>query len=159
MVCLVDTREQDTPRLRARLENIGCTYEREKLDFGDYSAKFPLPDGEWLSLKNRVAVERKMHLDELANCYCKGRKRFSNEFERAKEANAKTYLLIENADFEKLYNGKYRSQMLPQSFTASLLAWLARYNCQLLFCKAETTGRLIHDILYREGKEILEHEY
>ena len=41
MVCLVDSREQDTARLRARLNQMDCPNERIKLDFGDYSAKFP----------------------------------------------------------------------------------------------------------------------
>lgn len=57
MVILVDTREQDTPRLRARLKSMNCLYERCKLDFGDYSAKFSI-GGEWLMLN--AAVERKM---------------------------------------------------------------------------------------------------
>lgn len=159
MVCLVDTREQDTPRLRARLETMKCPNERIKLDFGDYSAKFPLPSGEWLSLQDKVAVERKMHLDELCHCFCQERPRFTREFERAKEANAKVYLLIEGATWENAYNGKYRSQMRSTAFIASLLAWCARYNCIPLFCKPETSGRLIKDVLYREGKEILENEY
>ena len=42
MVCLVDTREQDTPRLRARLRDIGCPWERQKLDFGDSSVRCDL---------------------------------------------------------------------------------------------------------------------
>lgn len=159
MVCLVDTREQDTPRLRARLEAMNCPNERIKLDFGDYSAKFPLPSGEWLSLQDKVTVERKMHLDELCHCFCQERERFAREFERAKEACAKVYLLIEGATWENAYNGKYRSQMRSTAFIASLLAWCARYDCIPLFCKAETSGKLIKDVLYREGKEILENEY
>ena len=47
------------------------------------------------------------------------------------------------------------SQMNPKSLVGSILAWLARYNCQLMFCKKETSGQLIKDILYREGKEAL----
>lgn len=156
MVLLFDTREQDTARLRARLASANCKTERTKLDYGDYSAKFPLSDGSWLDLRDKVAIERKMSLDEIAACYTSQRERFRAEFERAKEAGAKVYLLIENATFEKAYKGEYRSKMLPQSLIASALAWLARYNCQLLFCKPETTGKLIHDVLYREGKEILE---
>lgn len=156
MVVLVDTREQDTPRLRARLKEIGCNYERVKLDFGDYSARFPLPEGEWLNLNKSVCIERKMSLDELCNCYCKDRARFEREFARAKEANAKIYLLIENGTWEKAYNGDYRSKMNSGAFVASLCAWLARYNCQLIMCKPETSGKLIHDLLYREGKERLE---
>lgn len=156
MVCLVDTREQDTPRLRARLKATGCEHERCKLDFGDYSAKVPLPSGGWLSLVDKVVVERKMHIDELCHCYCQDRERFTREFERAKEAGAKIYLLIENATWEHIYNKKYRSMMRSTALVASIFAWLARYDCQVIFCKAETTGKIIKDILYREAKERLE---
>jgi ERCC4-type nuclease len=153
MVILVDTREQDTPRFRARLESMNCLYERCKLDFGDYSAKFSV-GGEWLMLN--AAVERKMDFSELAQCFCNGRARFAREFERAKAADAKIYLLIENQCWEDAYSGNYRSQMNPQAFVASLLAWLARYRCQIIFCDQRTSGNLIHDILYREGREMLE---
>lgn len=151
MVCLVDTREQDTPRLRARLKEIGCPWERKKLNFGDYSVKCDAID-----LSETIAVERKMDLDELCNCYCKERKRFEREFERAKQAGAKVYLLIEDGSWEDAYSGKYRSRMSPESLVASIQAWLARYNCQVIFCRQHTTGKLIHDILYRELKEALE---
>lgn len=151
MVCLVDTREQDTPRLRARLKEIGCPWERKKLNFGDYSVKCDAID-----LSETIAVERKMDLDELCNCYCKERKRFEREFERAKQAGAKVYLLIEDGSWENAYSGKYRSRMSPESLVASIQAWLARYNCQVIFCRQHTTGKLIHDILYRELKEALE---
>lgn len=153
MVCLVDTREQDTPRLRRRLKEIGVPTAREKLDAGDYSARFPLPDGGWFRVP--TAIERKMSLDELAACYCRGRGRFQREFERAQKAGVKLYLLVEGATWEDLYAGHYRSKMNPTSFVASLLAWLARYDCQLLFCEPYTTGKLIHDTLYREGREAL----
>lgn len=156
MVCLVDTREQDTPRLRARLAQMNCPNERFKLNFGDYSAKFPLPSGEWFSLADNVVVERKMHIDELCNCYCKDRQRFIREFERAADGGSKIYLLIEDASWEKIYSEKYRSKMRNTALVASILAWLARYDCQIMFCKLETSGQLIRDILYREGKERME---
>ena len=153
MVVLVDTREQDTARLRVRLKDMKCEYERCKLDFGDYSAKIPIND-EWYTLN--IAVERKMDLDELAQCYCNGRKRFEREFERAQKAGAKIYLLVENATWEDAYTGNYRSKMAPQALVASILAWLSRYRCQLIFCRQRTSGRLIYDILYREAREYLE---
>lgn len=156
MVVLVDTREQDTSRARKRLKDLGCPYERVALSFGDYSAKCTLPSGEIFDASNVMAVERKMDFDELCNCYCKDRPRFTREFERAEEAGAKVYLLVENADWEKAYKGEYRSKMSPSSLIASMLAWLARYNCQVLFCAPSTSGMLIHDILYRELKERLE---
>lgn len=153
MVVLVDTREQDTPRLQARLKDMGCEWEREKLDFGDYSAKVSVR-GEWL--RPNASIERKMDFSELAQCFCKGRKRFEREFERAKAAKAKIYLLIENASWEDAYAGNYRSEMSPQSLIGSILAWLARYDCQVLYCRQITSGKLIHDILRRECREMLE---
>jgi len=155
VVVLVDTREQNTPALRKRLKNMGFPNERQKLNYGDYSVKCLSPFGT-IDLSNKVSVERKMSLDELCTCYCAGRKRFEREFERAKADNAKIYMLVEKSDWEKAYSGDYRSQMKPQSLVASMLAWLTRYNCQLIFCEAETTGKLIGDILYREVKERLE---
>ena len=82
-------RDRDTPRLRLRLKKMECPYERQKLDFGDYSAKFRLPTGDWWSLAGRVAVERKMSLDELCQCYTRSRDRFTREFERAAGMGAK----------------------------------------------------------------------
>ena len=156
MVIIVDTREQSTIKAQKRYEKFGCHYERKSLNFGDYSAYCTLPNGEVYSLENLVSIERKMNLDEIAMCYTRERPRFKREFERARDAGAKVYLLIENGDWEKAYTGSYRSQVKPEALTASIIAWLARYNCQLLFCKEETSGKLIHDVLYREMKEHLE---
>ena len=156
MRVLIDTREQDTPRLRARIATMNCATRRNGLDFGDYSAEFPLTNGEWFSLEKKVVIERKMHIDELCGCYCQSRQRFTNEFVRAADSGAKVYLLIEDATWEKVYAGKYKSQMRETALVASILAWCARYNCIPIFCKPETSGALIKDILYREGKERME---
>jgi len=151
MVCLVDTREQATARAKRRLSGIGLPIQRVALPFGDYSARCDV-----LDLRGAVSVERKMDLDEVARCYCQDRPRFTREFERAKAAGAKTYLLIENGSLDKAYTGSYRSRVTPQSLVSSMMAWLARYDCQLLFCGEELSGKVIHDILYREMKERLE---
>ena len=66
------------------------------------------------------------------------------------------YLLVENADWESAYRGIYISLMNPKSFIASMLAWTARYNCPIMFCSERTSGKLIRDILYYEGREMLE---
>lgn len=151
MVILVDSREQDTEQARARYEAFGCPWERRKLDFGDYTAVFSC-----LSLENIVHIERKMNLSELCACFTRDRDRFKREFERARQAGAKIYLLIENASWDAAYAGRYRSKMNPAALIASMLAWLARFDCQIIMCKAESSGKLIHDILYREAKEMLE---
>jgi ERCC4-type nuclease len=156
MKIVIDTREQTTEQSKRRYADFGVPWERGKLDFGDYSAVFTLPDGSKFDLRKTVAVERKMSLDELCGCYTHDRARFEREFERAKAVNAKIVLLIEEASWEKAYNGKYRSKMQPQALVASMLAWLARYDCQIIMCRAELSGRIIHDVLYREAKERLE---
>lgn len=156
MTVLVDTREQETLALRARLEGMQRPFRRCKLDFGDYSCEITKPDGTVISAAGRVAVERKMSLDELCGCFTAGRERFEREFRRAQTAGAKVYLLIENAGWEKLLTGAYRSRMKPEALAASLLAWCARYSLTPVFCRAQTSGRLIAKILRYEVKALLE---
>ena len=153
MVYCVDTREQPTEKLKQRLEYLQ-PYERETVNAGDYTAKTLLPDGTWFYVP--CAVERKMNFTELVSCSCQERKRFTAEFERARESGIKIILLVENATWEGAYAGSYRSKMTPKSFIASLLTWMARYNCQVLFCRPQTTGKLIRDILRYEMREALE---
>ena len=137
---LVDTREQKSKRAESRYRLFG-SFDRVKLDYGDYAYNAQLSGGQWLhppgaAIYPAVSVERKMSLDELAECFTWGRKRFQAEFERATEHGARVYLLV--------------------AFEASLLAWQARYGFSLIFCKEETSGRLIKNILFRELKERLE---
>ena len=156
MTLLVDTREQPTQNLQRRIATSGLPAERIKLDAGDYSCKCTLSNGSELDFSKRVAIERKMNIDELCMCFGTQRKRFEKEFERAKQAGTKIYLIVEGGSWENIYNGKYKSKMTPQALVASIDAFRSRYGMQLYFCKAETTGKLIRDILYRELKEYLE---
>ena len=96
-----------------------------------------------------------MDLDEIIGCFTRHRARFAREFERAKEHHAKLYLLIENASWEKVLKASYRSKMNANALLASMTAWLARYDCQLIMCDELTSPRLIKEILYREAKERL----
>lgn len=158
---LVDTREQLSKRAEARYNSFGSPYKRATLNYGDYTYNATLPDGtNILDVSDTVqplcAVERKMNLDELAQCFTHSRARFEREFKRAKENGARIYLLVENANWENLINGKYRSRFNSKAFIASVIAWQIRYDLQLLFCKEETSGQLIKEILYRDLKERLE---
>lgn len=151
MEVVFDTRERENSKLKRRLRAIGVKTTREKLDCGDYSVRCPA-----LDLTKSVAIERKYGLTELSQCFCQERGRFKREFERAKARGMKIYLLIENAGIDAIYAHKYRTNMAPQAMIASLFAWLARYNCQVLFCDELNSGSVIHDVLYREMKERLE---
>lgn len=155
MVLLIDSRERPTgKRSEQRYQTFRCPWRRQKLDYGDYSAEITLPDGKTVQIL--AAVERKMNLEELSSCLTHDRDRFRREFERAQQAGAVMYLLVENATWENLINGKYRTKFNPKAFLGSVMAWIARYGLRPVFCKSETSGKLIREILYREAKQRLE---
>lgn len=154
MTVLVDSREQDTDRARWRYASIGLPVERCVLDYGDYTYNATLPDGRRIyDISGRIqpatSIERKMNLDELADCFGAGRDRFEREFLRAKEANAQMWLLVEGGSWENVYDHKYRSRMTPASLAGSILAYCERYDMHLIFCTERTTGRIIRGILAR----------
>jgi hypothetical protein len=157
---IVDTREQETFRSQKRYEALGVPYYRQTLNYGDYTYNVNVDGKDLHKTEGRVnglcVVERKQNLDELANCFTRGRERFAREFERASEQNAKVYLLIENGSLDMLIKGQYRSRFKPKSFLASLMAWEVRYNLTTLFCESEHSGILIKEVLYRDIKERLE---
>ena len=157
---IVDTREQETYKSQARYEALGVPYYRQTLNYGDYTYNVKVDGKDLHSTETRVnglcVVERKQNLDELANCFTRGRERFRREFERASDMNAKVYLLIENGSLDLLINGQYRSRFKPKAFLASLMAWEVRYNITTIFCDSNNSGLLIKEILYRDIKERLE---
>lgn len=151
MVILVDTREQDSERAEKRYKSFSVPYIKKKLDYGDYSAEYRDLFGD--THRINTVIERKMNLEELSSCFTSQRKRFEKEFERAKKDKANVYLLVENATWENLINGKYKTRFNAKSFLASITAWMARYDIKIIFCKKETSGKMIQEILYRELKE------
>ena len=163
---LVDSREKPTDEYEQRLNQMKCKINRVAMNYGDYTCKVTLPNGEVLDFSQKVVIERKQNLDELIQNFIDrdsirededGNKtnRIQREFIRARKDGCRIYLLIENANWENAFNGKYRSKLHPNAFTAFLTAWSIRYHLQILFCKAETSGKLIKQILYREVKEYL----
>ena len=158
---LVDTREQPSERAERRYQSFGSPYRRVTLDYADYTYNFILPDGRpAFSTESPVCghavIERKADLVELSGCLCQSRERFEREFQRARDHGASIYLLVEDANWENLIHGHYKTRFNPNAFEASLLAFMVRYDLKLIFCKKETSGKLIRDILYRELKERLE---
>ena len=156
MICVIDSREKPTNEAKKRWEAFGVPYVIEPLKSADYTARFCLPNGRWLSFEDIVLIERKASLTEICGNFCQNRDRFIREFERIKKAGTKVYLIIEDASWENAYYGKYRPNMQPISLFASLTAWMARYDAHIIFCKSETFPRLARDILYREAKEYLQ---
>lgn len=158
---LCDTREQDTPKARARYKAFGVPFQRATLGYGDYCGNIQIPGSAPLydissKVIPRFAIERKQSLDELAACFTRERARFRREFERANDNGARIMLLVENATWEGIHMHRYRSRFSPAAFSASLVAWSIRYNLNLIFCKSESSGMIIKEFLYRDMKERLE---
>jgi len=157
---LTDTREHTTPKATERYQSFGVPYERATLKYGDYCGTITLPAGPIydtsVPISPRCVIERKMGLEELAMCFGRGRDRFEREFQRARDAGAKIYLLTENGSWEAILNHRYRSRMSPQALLASLTAWAVRYDITPLFGRAPTSGKLIKEVLYRDMKERLQ---
>ena len=89
MTICVDTREQPSGRAVRRYEMFGCPYERRTLEYGDYTYNFVYPNGDLLysentNIRGAAVIERKMSLTELSGNFTRGRKRFTEEFEKAK---------------------------------------------------------------------------
>jgi len=162
MSVLVDTREQDTERARARYEQIGRPIQRRTLSYGDYTYNATLPDGSPIypgqgTIEAKFCViERKMDLDELAQCLTRFRKRFEAEFQRAADNGCRIYLLVENGSWGDIIHGIYQTKVHPNAFLSSLTAWMIRYNAQVVFCPTKDSGRMICEILRRDLKERLE---
>ena len=152
---IVDTREHVNDSLKKRMEGFGRPSVRKALSYGDYSAQYSLPDGEMQTLENSVVIERKYGISEICTNFTQGRERFKREFEKAISDGAKIHIIIENATWEDIYAGRYRSKLNPTSLVASILAWCSRYNITLHFCRSESTGRLIADILHYSLREEL----
>lgn len=157
---IVDTREQATPKARRRYRSFGCPTERATLSFGDYCGNVDI-NGEALWNTSRTVIpacciERKMSLDELAMCFTRNRERFEREFQRATDAGARIYLLVEDGSYEDIIKHRYRSKFASNAFIASLIAWTIRYNLTPIFCQSDTSGRLIKEILFRDMRKRIE---
>lgn len=161
MQILIDSNEQPTAQAQRRYSDFSVPYFRQKLDYGDYTYNFLLPDGKLRHDPDQrifgdVVIERKMSLTELSGNLCQEKARFKREFQRAKEHGAKIYLLVEDASWEKLIHGRYNTKFHPNAYEAALLGIMAEFDVSPIFCHKEISGKLINDILYRELRKRLE---
>lgn len=160
MSIIVDSREQPTEKSIKRYKSFGCDWRRQTLDYGDYTFNFMCNNvphfADNVRLAPEIVIERKCSIDEIAQNFTRERDRFRREFERMKANNAKAIILVENATWENIIHGRYKSKVNANALTASMLAFQSRYDIKYIFCKEETSGRLIREILYRELKERLE---
>ncbi|MFW6015101.1 MAG: ERCC4 domain-containing protein [bacterium] len=155
---LVDTREKSNNHIIKYFDSKNMPYKSKKLDYGDYS--FYLPVNKDLGINrdmyfnNNIVIERKANLEELSNNLTHDRTQFENELIRA--SNSKFVLLIENAKgYEDIINHNYNTDYKPKSFVATLHAFKARYNIEVIFIDPAYSGNYIFYAFYYYLRELL----
>lgn len=146
LIILVDTREKDSS-IQNELSARGIPFIKTKLNYGDYSFIY---SGN--SYENQVVIERKGSLDEIIGNFTTGRKRFENEFKRAR--GCKVYLMVE-ADAIDIQNKKYRSRMSPNDLRRFFNTWCYKFALNLHFVNKDmSTDFIVKTFLkYLEGSK------
>lgn len=148
---IFDSREKKNDHVKAYFDKHGIAYKVEKLDVGDYMVE-----------GGKVSVDRKQNLSELATNLMNraDKSRFWREVRRAREQGIKLIVLCEHGGKVKSIKdvAEWSSPYSPVSGRAlmeEIYKCHISYGVEFLFCSKRSTGRLIHDILYREAKERL----
>jgi len=142
MRILVDSREQ-LPFTFSRYE---VTPEVVGLPCGDYS----LPGFE-----DRIAIERKS-LDDLVGCLMGGnRARFERELARGQHYDV--FMVVVEASFADVSQGRYRSEMKVQAVLQSIIAFQVRYRVAFVWAGSKGAAEYItYSLLQKYLREIEE---
>ena len=150
---LIDTREKPKAieGILKTVESAGVPYMRTKLLFGDY-ADYNNP---------HIVIDRKQSIAELAKNVTTDRARFIAELDRARAANAKLVILVEQIRY------KDRDKWVSVKDISDLMLWsnphtkirgekvfrvlselIYKYNISVVFCDKRVTGKRILEIIY-----------
>lgn len=155
---IVDTREKNIEHIIKAFEKNNIKYERRSLAIGDYIIEGPR------GYVPNVVIERKNSIDELtinlldkATVDENGNNRFIRELIRAKKANKKLILLIEDEKFyTNLVTGNYRSNMNPKAAKGMILSLESKFrNLSIVWMSKKEVASYIHSILYYAIREDL----
>lgn len=155
---VIDTREKSIDHVAKVFEKNNVKYERRGLPIGDYIIEGPS------GYVPNVVIERKASIDELIGNLLdtatkdeKGNNRFARELIRAKQANKKFILLIEDEKFYiNLLTGNYRSKVNPKAAKGMIMSLGAKYpNLTIVPIDKKLAGSYIHSVLYYSLREDL----
>lgn len=155
---IIDTREKQIDHIEKAFKKNNIKYERRALPIGDYIIEGP---GRYVP---NVTIERKASIDEIvgnlldkATMDENGHNRFTRELIRAKRANKKFILLIEDEKFyNNLLNGNYRSKIKPNALRGMIISLEAKYpNLSIVWMNKKEVASYIHSILYYSLREDL----
>jgi len=160
MVILIDTREKKNAHILTYLASNNYLFDNQKLDYGDYSiilsvdASLEIPTS--ISFTNKIVIERKNSLEELASNFGMGRKSFEMEMMKAKVAGCKMFWVIEGGQsIDDIIKWNYESDYTSQAFIATFMAFMHRYNITPIFTSVDHSGKIIHNIFKYYLREYL----
>ena len=148
---IIDTREKNIEHIIKAFEKNNIKYERRALPIGDYIIEGPS------GYVPNVTIERKANIDELIGNLLdtatkdeNGHNRFARELIRAKKANKKFILLVEDEKFYiNLLTGNYRSNMNPKAAKGMILSLESKFrNLSIVWMSKKEVASYIHSILY-----------
>ena len=154
---LIDTREKKNQHVLDYFETVGIKYEIAKLDFGDYMDTY----------RPGIVIDRKQNIAELAkNVVGKDRDRFVRELERAKAADCKMVILVEQNRYLDRDNwirvrepadlmlwSSPHTKIRGERVFRSVSGLISKYGISVQFCDKRTTGRNILRIIYGDSYE------
>lgn len=135
MIILIDTREKENKHITEYFDKQGIEYKRQKLNCGDYTI-----EGQ----QDKIFIERKNSITEIAGNFAKGRIRFTKEFERAYATKAKIILMIEDKK-TSIDDKNYRSNFSPEDIKNRLKTWCNIFQISLYFVEKKDAGKFIID--------------
>lgn len=155
---IIDTREKNIDHIIKAFEKNNVPYEKRSLPIGDYIVEGPS------GYVPNVVIERKASIDEIISNLLdtatkdeNGNNRFTRELIRAKKANKKFILLIEDEKFYiNLLKGNYRSKINPKAAKGLIMSLQAKYpNLSIMPIEKKLAGSYIHSVLYYSLREDL----
>ena len=157
---IYSTKEQENSHILSYFDKVGIKYKKASMLTCDYSAFLPKNEELGLpfdiTLESEILIERKAHLNELANNICQERSAFQNEWIRARETGASLYLVIEDGSFADIEEHRYRSQYNEKAYYNTLLSWREKYGFHVDFVNKQLVGKHIIRLIQLKLKHILE---
>lgn len=134
MVVLTDSREKDNSHIIDWLDKKKIPHKSKALPNGDYSFYIPantdLNIDRDLYFDHEIMIERKNSLEELSGNFSQYRTRFEEEMATYRGLK---YLLVENANYQDIVDGKYDTKFSNKAYLASLHTFNQRYGLQIMF--------------------------
>lgn len=154
---IIDSREKPKAigKIIEYFEHHGIKYVTSKMLFGDYM-DYNQPN---------IVIDRKQNIAELAKNCTVEHERFRRELERARDAGATLWILVEQNRYidrgEQIkvekpidlirWSNKY-TVIKGEKVYRVLASWMTKYPLQIAFCDKRSTGYMITKIIYGDNK-------